>query len=193
MRKTVLAVAVVVMLFMISAPAFSNELELGLSWTPVRADENYGEENLESMTGFHIGYVMLNFLYGTWDSIVVPPSMISEWTGYYRPGFLNLFDFGIRIQIRPVIASVGMGVNKVRVHEPETAYGMETSFGANLRLGAGLRFDWWGVGLTGTAVFATFDNMVDSLKGLLAESTRQLAFKKIGESLVPSIGVTLYF
>jgi hypothetical protein len=193
MRKTVLAVAVVMMLIMISAPAYSNELELGLSWTPVPGDESMGEDSLDSMTGFHVGYVMLNFLYGSWDSLVVPPSVISEWTGYYRPGFLNLFDFGIRIQIRPLVASVGVGVNNVRIHEPETAFGLETNFGANLRLMAGLRFDWWGIGLTGTAVFPSFEYMVNTLEGLVADSTRQYALSKIGDSLVPSIGFTLYF
>ena len=193
MRKTVLAAAVIVMLIMTAAPAFSNELELGLSWTPVQADENYGEDALESMTGFHVGYVMLNFLYGSWDSIVVPPSMISDWTGFYRPGFLNLYDFGIRIQIKPVVVSVGMGLNSVYVHNQGETQTLENNFGANLRLAAGLRFDWWGVGLTGTAVFPSFDYMVDTLKGLVADSTRQYAADRIVDSLVPSLAVTLYF
>ncbi|MBT3273948.1 MAG: hypothetical protein HN368_12400, partial [Spirochaetales bacterium] len=93
MRKTVIAVAAVFLL-LIAAPAFSNELELGLSWTPVAADENYDEDSGESITGFHVGYVMLNFLYASWDALVMPPSIISEWTGLYRPGFLNLYDAG---------------------------------------------------------------------------------------------------
>jgi hypothetical protein len=145
------------------------------------------------MTGFHIGYIMLNFLYASWDALVVPPIMISEWTGYYRPGFLNLFDAGIRIQIRPVVISAGLGLNTVRVHDPETAYGLEPNFGANLRLAGGLRFDWWGVGLAGTAVFPSFKGMVNILKGLFADSTRQYSVQKIGDGLVPSIYFTLYF
>lgn len=192
MRKTVLAVAVV-MLVMIAAPAFSNELELGLSWTPVPGNEDYGEESYDSITGFHIGYVMLNFLYGSWDALVMPPSIISEWTGLYRPGFLNLWDFGVRFQIRPVIASAALGLNNIYVHRQGDIQSLENNFGANLRIAAGLRFDWWGIGLTGTAVFPSFDFMIDTLRGLFPESTRQFALQNIGDALVPSIALTLYF
>ena len=193
MRKTVLAVAVVTLLLMISAPAYSNELELGLSWMAVATDETQTDDAADSITGFHVGYVMLNFLYASWDSLVMPPSIISEWTGFYRPGFLNLFDVGVRLQIKPVIASVGIGLNNVYVYDQASVQALENDFGANLRLGAGLRFDWWGVGLTGTAVFPSFDYMVETLKGLVSDTTREFAAQKIVDSLVPAISLTLYF
>ena len=123
----------------------------------------------------------------------MPPSIISEWTGLYRPGFLNLWDFGIRIQIRPVVASVGLGLNSIYVYRQGDVQTLENNFGANLRLAGGLRFDWWGIGLSGTAVFPSFDYMIDTLKGLIPESSRQFAAQKIGDALVPSITFTLYF
>jgi hypothetical protein len=195
MRKTVLAVAVVTLLLMISAPAYSNEFELGLSWMPVPTDENQTEDTVDSITGFHIGYVMLNFLYASWDALVMPPSIISDWTGLYRPGFLNLYDAGIRIQIKPVVVTVGLGLNSVYVYDEGNTQFLEDSksLGANLRVGAGVRFDWWGVSLTGTAVFPTFDYMVETLKGLVADSTREYAAEKIVDALLPAIALTLYF
>ena len=193
MRRTVLTVAVVVLLLIISAPVYSNELELGLSWMPVPTDENQTEDAVDSITGFHVGYVMLNFLYGSWDALVMPPSIISQWTGLYRPGFLNLYDVGIRLQIKPVVVHLGIGLNNVYVYRQGDVQALENNMGANLRLGAGLRFDWWGIGLTGTAVFPSFDYMVDTLKGLVPDSSRQFAMQKIVDSLVPAIALTLYF
>ena len=192
MRKT-LIVAVAVVMLLVAAPAFSNELELGLSWTPVPGNEDLGEESIDSITGFHIAYVMLNFLYASWDAWVMPPSIITEWTGLYRPGFLNLYDAGIRIQIRPIVVYAGLGLNNVYVYRQGDVQALENNFGANLRVAAGLRFDWWGLNLSGTAVFPSFDYMIDTLKGLVAESTRQFAGQKIVDALIPSIGLTLYF
>jgi hypothetical protein len=192
MRKTVLAVAVILLLIM-AAPAYSNELELGLSWIPIPADEEMMEDSIDSITGFHIGYVMFNFLYASWDALVMPPQIISEWTGLYRPGFLNLYDIGIRIQIRPVIGAISLGLNNVYVYRQGDVQSFKNNFGANLRLAAGLRFDWWGIGLTGTAVFPSFDYMADTLKGLVSPETRSFAAQKIGDSLVPGISATLYF
>jgi hypothetical protein len=192
MRKVVLAAAVLLLIF--AAPAFANELELGLSWTPLPgADKNAEEGQLDSITGFHIAYNWWSIMYASWDSLVMPPFIIQDWTGYRRPGFLNLYDVGIRIVLGPVVGYATLGMNNVYVYKQKELAGLENNFGANLRLGAGLKFNWWGINLSGTAVFPSFQYMVNTLKGLAAKSTSDVALSKIGDALVPSINVTFYF
>ena len=201
MRKAVLAA--VVLLLLMTAPAFSligpGEIELGLSWTPLEADQSAGpdaeEDALDAMTGFHVGYVLWNFLYLSWDSLVAPPSLISDWTGFSRPGFLNLYDAGIRFLIKPVLGYVTIGMNNIYVYRQGDLQGLENNFGANLRIGAGVKFDWWGVNLSGTAVFPSFQRMIGTLKNLAATNSdiQNAAVQAIGDSLVPSINVTVYF
>lgn len=201
MRKAVLAA--VVLLLLMTAPAFSQlgpgEIELGLSFTPLAADEGAGpaaeEDALDAMPGFHVGYVLWNFVYASWDSLVAPPSLMSNWTGFLRPGFLNLFNAGIRFVIKPVVGYATIGMNNIYVYRQGDIQGLENNFGANLRLGAGVKFDWWGVNLSGTAVFPSFQRMIGTIKGLAAttDDVRNAAIQKIGDSLVPSINVTVYF
>jgi hypothetical protein len=178
----------------LAVPAFSNELELGLSWTPLPgADQNSPEGELDSITGFHIAYNWWAVMYASWDSLVMPPFIIQEWTGYKRPGFLNLYNIGVRFTLGPVVGYATAGMNNIYVYKQEQLGGIDNNFGANLRLGAGLKFNWWGINLSGTAVFPTFDYMVNTLKGLAAESTRNVSLAKIGDALVPSINLTFYF
>jgi hypothetical protein len=201
MRKAMLAA--VVMLLLMTAPAFSDigpgELELGLSWTPLPADESAGpaveEDALDAMTGFHVGYVLFKFLYISWDSLVTPPSLIKSWTGFNRPGFLNLYDAGIRFIIKPVLGYVLLGMNNVYVYKQGDLQGLENNFGANLRLGLGVRFDFFGVNLSGTAVFPSFQRMAGTLKGLAAttDDVRNASVQAITESLVPSLNIVFYF
>jgi hypothetical protein len=191
------------MLLLMTAPAFSDvgpgELEIGLSVTPLQGGQSAGpdaqEDSLDAMTGFHFGYVLFKFLYLSWDSLVSPPSLIKTWTGFNRPGFLNLYDGGIRFFIKPVIGYVTIGLNNVYVYRQGDLQGLENNFGANLRLGAGVKFDWWGVNLSGTAVFPSFQRMAGTLKGLAAttDDIRNASLQAIGDSLVPSLNVTLYF
>jgi len=86
-------------------------------------------------------------------------------------------------------------MNNIYVYRQGDLQGLENNFGANLRLGAGVKFDWWGVNLSGTAVFPSFQRMIGTIKGLAATSddVRNAALQKIGDSLVPSINVTVYF
>jgi hypothetical protein len=201
MRKTVLAVAAVLLLVMVT-PAFSDELELGLSWTPIPGENTSRteEEELESMTGFHIGYSTLAILYGSWESLVLPPSLAFEMTsyvdeetgeytgGYYRPGFLNLYDVGIRISIQPIVGFIMIGTNNIWIYKE----GIVGSFGANMRVGIGVRTDWFGVTLTGTSVFPSMAKLAGTFKGLFSEANREWALKELTSGLVPSILAILY-
>jgi len=58
-----------------------------------------------------------------------------------------------------------------------------------------MTFGFWGVNVSGTAVFSTVDQMTQTLKGLVAQdfSIQNQALKAIGQNLVPSINLTFYF
>lgn len=202
MRKLIIAL---LMIAVLALPAFAKVgWEVGLSGTPI---PNRQGGDAEALFGFHFGLSPWAILYASWDSLVLPPSMVSGMTGeydeekktnvggYYRPGFLNLFDAGLRLIIGPVVAHVEMGVNQIHVYDPTTSIGVANAggFGANLRLALGLKFNWWGVSVSGTYVAPTMKDLVDTLKGLAAESTRKWALDEIANGLVPSLMVMLYF
>ena len=201
MRKAVFVVAAVLLLIM-AAPAYSDELELGLSWTPIPGEDTSRteDEELESMTGFHIGYSTLGILYGSWEALVMPPSLAGGMTsyydeetgnyfdGYYLPGFLNLYDVGIRISFQPIVGFIMVGANNIWIYKE----GIVGTFGANMRVGIGIRSDWFGVTLTGTSVFASMDKLFGALKGLASDQTRDWAVQEITSGLVPSLLAVLY-
>jgi hypothetical protein len=193
MRKLIVAM---VLIAVVALPGFTIGLEVGLSGTPVPN----GDGGAEWILGAHLGVSPWAILYASWDALVMPPGAISGMTGYVDdggywhdgprlPGFLNLFDVGIKFEISKVVLLAEMGVNTVYVYKQEGTM----DFGANLRVGAGLRFGGWGVTLTGTSVFGSMDTLVNTLKGLVADSTRKWAFDQIVNSLVPSIMAVVYF
>jgi hypothetical protein len=152
----------------------------------------------DMVTGFHVGYNW-GVLYLSWDALAMPAGFVSTQTsswngdmyvsGPYAPGFLNLYDVGLLIPLRPFILYAEVGTNNLYVYH-NLAGG---SFGANLRLGAGLRFGFWGVNLSGTAVFGDFVTLTDTLKKLASPETSNEAISAITERLVPSINLTFYF
>ena len=158
---------------------------------------------MDTITGFHVGYAW-TILYGSWDALAMPAQFISNMTGDwdaannvyvdgpYAPGFLNLFDVGIRLIIQPFVLYTEVGTNKIYVYKNLGGGG---DFGANLRLGAGLRFGFWGVSLSGTAVFSSFQQLTQTVKGVFAQDTaiQNQAISAIGQNLVPSLNFTLYF
>jgi hypothetical protein len=175
-------------------PAFAG-WELGVSWTPVPNALTDGDSRIDSMTGYHIGYADSIF-YGSWDVLVVPEFLVEDWTGYYeaetglyRPGcnesgYLNLFDVGIRLSARPFIGFAEAGINSLFVHGEGFIPG---GFGANLRLGLGLKFGWWGITLSGTSVFTSWQDLADTVQAIGSQETRPWALDAIQSSLVPSI------
>jgi len=198
---------VVLMIAVLALPSFADiSWEVGLSGTPIPTGGG-DETSLEALVGFHFGISPFAILYASWDSLVMPPSMISgmtshydeetdTWTqGLYRPGFLNLFDVGLRILIRPFVLHAEIGTNQIHVYAPEEPIGVKNAggFGANLRLAAGLNFGWWGVSVTGTYVAPTMQALVNTLKGLVSDKTRQWALNQIASGLVPSLMASVYF
>jgi hypothetical protein len=185
------------------APAFSTDWEFGISWTPVLGEDTgrAEEEGLESITGFHFAYSPWAILYASWDSLIMPAQVISDMTGYYDeendvwkegyyfPGYLNLFDVGIRLVLGPVLVSAQIGTNNIWVYRE----GITGGFGANLRLGAGLKFGWWGITLTGTSVFQSMTKLLNTFKGLASETTRAWAVNELTAGLHPSVMAVLHF
>jgi hypothetical protein len=184
--------ALLVLAMLVVTPAFA-ELELGLSWTPVPADEKDPEADLGSIVGFHVAYQWWGIFYATWEALVMPDDIINEFTGYQRPGFLNLFDLGFRLRIGPVIGYATVGTNNIYVYRQQELDSFDPGFGANLRLGAGLRFGWWGVNASGTSVFPSFERMTQTLGALGKAETRDIALEKIVDGLIWSVNLTFYF
>ena len=192
MRKMVLLGALLVLAMFVVAPAFA-ELELGLSWTPVPANDKNPDAEFESIVGFHVAYQWWGIFYATWESMVMPDDIINDFTGYQRPGFLNLFDAGLRLRIGPVIGYATLGTNNIYVYRQSELESFDPGFGANLRLGAGLKFGWWGVNVSGTSVFPSFEGLTKTLAALGDPDTRDIALEKIVDGLIASINLTFYF
>jgi hypothetical protein len=201
MKKLLVPLAVMLLLAL-AVPAAFADVELGIGWTPyTNPDASATDPNKnDSITGFHVAYSWF-ILYGSWDALALPASFIERATtftepdtgihhdGIALPGFLNLYDVGIQLTFRPIVAYAEIGINSLYIYGGETF----DRVGANLRLGAGVRFGFWGVNLSGTAIFATMEDLTSVLKGLGSESTRSWAVRSIGESLVPSLNLTFYF
>jgi hypothetical protein len=195
--KRLLIPLLVLCMIALAVPAFA-QVELGMSWTPVPGGQG---SSVDSITGFHVAY-RWTVLYLSWDSLVMPPVLIQNMTGYwdpnkqqyvsgpYLPGFLNLYDVGLELMLRPFVIYAEVGTNTIYVYNANPAGG---GFGANLRLGGGLTFGWWGLNLSGTAVFPTFAAMTETLKKLASSETRDAALKQIGDNITPSINLTFYF
>jgi hypothetical protein len=183
------------LLMAIAVPAVFAEVELGLSGTPL-ADPL--TKVVDTSTGFHVGYNW-SVLYLSWDAIAVHSGFVSSQTGFwngnnwvsgpYSPGFLNLFDAGLILTLRPFVIYTEIGTNTLYVY-PGTS---NSSFGANLRLGAGLRFGFWGVNVSGTAVFPDLNTLGATLSKLASPVTSNQAISAITDALVPSLNLTFYF
>jgi hypothetical protein len=117
-------------------------------------------------------------------------SAIGDLTGAYRPGFLNLFDGGLRIILGPIVGIVEAGVNNVYVYKQGTT--AARGLGANLRVGLGLKFKWWGITATGTSVFPDMQTLFNTVKGLVSPETRNWAFSQITSGLYPSLLAVIY-
>ena len=138
---------------------------------------------------------------------MIPPYIIRDITtvveddvivqdGFYRPGFVNFFDVGVRLVLFDMLVGfAGLGVNTLYIYEQDNLPEADQpgGFGANLRLGAGLKInDSLGVDLTGTALFPSFDKMLDVLGDLssTSEAVNQAALNQI--KLFPTVMLVWY-
>jgi len=215
MRKTLVFVAGLLLLCL-AAPIWAGELELGVSLFPIDWQNEPPEGTLitqeeetfinDWLFGFHVGYGWTLF-YASWDSFVLPPYIVRDITtvvendaivreGFYRPGFVNFFDVGLRLVLFDMLVGFAeLGVNTLYIYERDKLPEEDQpgGFGANLRLGAGLKInDSLGIDLAGTALFPSFDKMLDVLGDLSSpnESVREAALNQI--KLFPTVMLVWY-
>lgn len=213
MQKTkFLAISVVLILAMV-LPAAADQLELGMSLTPVVPEENTNDPNYDPnqsliLPGFHIGYRFAYIGFISWDSYVMPPEYITNMTatydpdtgvyqpGPFRPGFLNTWNIGAKLVLGPLVGYSTVGLNTIYVYkQAEYEYMGEefnSNFGANWKVGAGLKFGDWGLTLDLMALFPSFDSMQRDLSDLFGDDKvlSDAAAEKI--QFIPSLVATLY-
>ena len=72
-----------------------------------------------------------------------------------------MFDVGIKLVLKPIIFYAEVGPNVLYLYggqfyrDPLGGNGV----GVNGRIGAGVKFGWWGINLSGTQVFASWNDM----------------------------------
>jgi hypothetical protein len=192
--KKLLVPLVVVTLLALAVPAAFAEWELGLGLTPGQVAGN-SDPNADPLLNFHVGYSW-SILYASWDSYAMPDYWVYQNTiyvdpstgytsgGILAPGFLNLFDVGLKIAPRPFIAFAEIGTNYLYVRGGLN-YGR---IGVNFRLGAGVKFGFWGVNLTGTQVFASFADLDGAFR-----MAGHGDWSYLTGGMVPTLNFTLYF
>jgi hypothetical protein len=192
MKKLLMPLAVVLLLCLAIPGAFA-EAELGLGFTP--GSVGGGGPDSQIIPSFHVGYSW-NILYISWDAYAMPdywtytmttyvdPNTGWTYPGYPVPSFLNMFDAGIKIVLKPFIGYAEVGPNFLYLRGGQT-YG---KVGVNIRLGAGVKFGWWGINLSGTQVFASWDDM-----GAAFRWAGKGDWSYITQGMAPTLNFTLYF
>jgi hypothetical protein len=190
MKKLLLPLAIALLLAL-AVPAAFADAELGIGVTPTGGSSGAGD----ALTSFHVGYSW-TILYFSWDAYAMPDYWVYNATtyvdpnsgytvnGYNVPGFMNLFDVGLKLTLQPFVAYAEVGVNYLYLRGGQTY----PNVGVNARLGAGLRFGWWGVDVSGTQVFASWSDLTAAFAAAANSNTAPLL-----EGLLPTINFTIYF
>jgi hypothetical protein len=170
MKKLLLPLAAILLLAL-AVPAFA-DWELGLGITPSQNSTSTDPSQVNGIINFHVGYA-ISILYFAWDAYAMPNYWVYNATTYIDPnngwvypgadvpGFLNTFDIGLRIILRPIVLYGEIGTNLLYLYggsiykDPQGNAGV----GVNGRIGAGVRFGFWGVNLSATQIFATGADM----------------------------------
>ncbi len=105
--------------------------------------------------------------------------------GYLVPGFLNLFDVGVKFVPKPFVLYAEIGTNLLYLRGGAT-YG---KMGVNARLGAGLKFRYWGINFSGTQVFASMDDMSAAFHQGFADGN----WSDLVQGMVPTVNFVIYF
>lgn len=195
MKKLLLPLAAILLLAL-AVPAAFSEAELGLGFTPGQVGDPPDPNNVDPIMNFHVGWSW-TILYLSWDAFAMPDYWVYNntsyvdpvsgyfYSGYNVPGFLNMFDAGIKIVIRPFIGYAEIGTNMLYLRGGQT-YG---KIGVNARLGFGVKFGFWGINLSGTQVFASMDD----LRGAFGQGFKNGNWSGVTEGMVPTINFVIYF
>lgn len=174
-----------VLLVAMAVPAFA-EWELGLGWTPNQNAGNISDPNaVTSILSFHVGYAW-HILYFSWDAFAMPDYWVSNVTNsdYYAPGFLNLFDVGVRLVLQPVLAYAEAGANNLYIYGGQD----DGNVGVNARAGVGLKFGWWGVNVSGTQVFSSLTDL-----GVALHDAAHGNWSPLSDGSMVSLNFAIYF
>jgi hypothetical protein len=193
MKKLLLPLAAILLLAL-AVPAVFAEAELGIGLTPGSVANPPDPNNVSPILNFHVGWTW-TILYLSWDSYAMPDYWVYNNTtyvdatgtthlGYNVPGFLNLFDAGLRIVLRPFMVYAEIGTNYLYLRGGQT----DSNLGVNARLGVGLKFGFWGINLSGTQVFASLDDMSAAFRHGFSGNWSDLT-----QGMVPTLNFAIYF
>jgi len=209
MRKSVF---LAVVLFLATGIGAFAEIELGIGIAPPIGEvpEDAASDGLfgDATTVLHAGYSFWWLFYASYDAFVLPPYAVSQMTGtidpangglqpgYYRPGYLNTFNFGIRPRLGPLMLTASIGANSLYIYKGEEDGLEPPPLGVNLRFGAGWKISkHFGLMATGTTVFGSMDELSNTLDALNSDNpdVSAAAEDRILANLFPSIVFSLYF
>ena len=197
------------LLLLVSSPIFSiieEETDVGISFMPTTEDVFLDS----GLVGLHIAHRFAHVLYASWDALISPPQMVQSWTtsektdhhgtklilpGVYRPGFLNLFDFGLGLPIGPAFISAQAGINYLYILEQFRLAEINQggALGANVRVGAGIRFDEWAIIANGTVVFPSIQSALQTITDLGTTGARgDAARSAFNDYMLYSAGFLIY-
>jgi hypothetical protein len=194
--KRILVPLAVALLMVLAVPAAFAEWELGMGWSPSQNSTSTDPTAVNSIINFHVGYSW-TVLYFSWDSYALPDYWVYNLTtstdpvtgyttyGDYVPGFMNLFDVGLKLVLRPIIGYLEVGTNALYEYGGKFYSG---GLGVNARAGVGLKFGWWGVNVSGTQTFAKWNDMVAGFKDAFHGN-----FSTLADGALLSFNLALYF
>lgn len=186
------------------------ETEAGFSFMPTTEDVFLDS----GLIGLHLAHRFAHVLYASWDALISPPKIVQSWTttektdhhgtkltipGVYRPGFLNLLDFGLGLPIGPAFISAQAGINYLYILEQfrlaEANRG--GTLGANIRVGAGIRFAGkiydWAIVANGTVVFPNIATALQTVADLGSTGARgDAARTAFNDYMLYSAGFLIY-
>jgi hypothetical protein len=187
MKRTLILIMLLFVLF--AGTAAAGEWELGLSASPKPVTS--GENELNFMPGLHLGYGFAGIFYLSLDSLYANKAVTQEITGgIVDESFIHLTGGGLRLRLGPVMSYATVGPTWMTFQQHDVS----TEVGANIKLGLGLRNDWWGVSLNGTQFFYDMDTALTTIGDLFSsdKSTRQAAGNRITDGMFPTLILTLY-
>ena len=184
--------------------------ELGLSVLPYtlidKNDTTAFKDVDEWVYGGHFGWSP-SVLYFSWDAFYLPESIIYDITTKIdeetitpgisdKAGLINFFDVGVRfILFKSMVISAQAGLNYLYIFNQNELESDEKplGLGTNLKLGIGLKLKNFGFTVSGTLIFASFEDMIDTIKSLRSDDplVKETAQNKI--KILPTFSLMFYF
>lgn len=194
-------------MLMLALPSilFADEIELGLSLTPMEVLKSEEDQSMETLSegeggggdfilGLHFGYSMAWLLYASIDANAMPPWWVAKTTstvdeltgervaGTYQPGFVTFLDVGIRPTIGSFILLAELGINHFYI---KGGGDNANKLGVNFRFGLGYKLDPFSISLIATSIFPDFKTMSYVFDAL--SDDEEWAQEALAKSIIPSL------